>query len=179
MTERKQFAGHAPASETPKGPSNEKETDISVTKEAASQPHVQDDAAPRVEQAHHADEGSGRTLGPFLVDDRCHVVTAGSAMWLFSTFHDYGNALSLIEMVLKAIPPASETGRASAWQPISSAPKDGTQILVFVPPHEVTTTSWEDGTWGWPDHVFWSVEPTHWRLLPLAPSEDETTRTER
>lgn len=157
---------------------NENETAIPFTEEAASQPHVQDDAAPRVEQAHRADEGSGRTLGPFLVDDKCRVVSTSSRMWLFSTINDYENARSLIEMALKVPPPASETGQASAWQPISSAPKDGTYILLYA--DDYCQVGWSHGDyWGPVDDQGTSMIPTHWMPLPLAPSEDETARTER
>ncbi len=67
------------------------------------------------------------------------------------------------------------------WQDISTAPKDGTNIQLWWPKecHCPITGHWETGKWsncgiGW-KFTGWGqtkeTEPTHWRELPLPPSE--------
>ena len=68
----------------------------------------------------------------------------------------------------------------SEWEPIATAPKNGTRILVSLPNKTMTTVFWaadytgknfewrlcvpgefaEDNLWG---------EPTHWMYLPMPP----------
>lgn len=61
------------------------------------------------------------------------------------------------------------TTPANNWQPISTAPKDGTAILVYIGGNieAVAVTQWEDGAWSWPDYV--RYQPTHWQPLPEPP----------
>jgi hypothetical protein len=62
-----------------------------------------------------------------------------------------------------------------AWQPISTAPKDGTRILIFEPkegtPETVRISCWRDDTLtrGWIGSV---RTPSHWLSLPLPPRQD-------
>lgn len=62
-----------------------------------------------------------------------------------------------------------DTLPASPWQPISTAPRDGTRILVFEN-GVVADVAWEGGPGGWISHRDrgWAVEynPTHWMPLP-------------
>jgi hypothetical protein len=56
------------------------------------------------------------------------------------------------------------------WQPIETAPKDGTEVLVFDP--DVTPgMSMVKSDWYEPGGVLegWSGKPTYWRPLPGAP----------
>jgi hypothetical protein len=68
------------------------------------------------------------------------------------------------------------------WQPIESAPRDGTHILGYAD-GEMTTVYWEPGSVGIHPHwclvvvVCW-VEgdefwPTHWMPLPKPPQTEE------
>lgn len=74
------------------------------------------------------------------------------------------------------------------WQDISSAPKDGTQILVFTqwagdeifsePFDSVQIAYWDEGNLTddyWHRDAGWELEkigePTHWMPLPPAPQE--------
>lgn len=88
----------------------------------------------------------------------------------------------------------------SEWQPISTAPKDGTRILVWVPQSEnVLSVYWDDrftfrfdekradestdyqgeyeGAWtddavrSWGDQEKESYEPTHWQPMLTPPKE--------
>jgi hypothetical protein len=70
------------------------------------------------------------------------------------------------------------------WQPISTAPKDGTRILIFCPrsSHKVQEASWAipyesapDGWWSTPlgpagrGYTILPEAATHWMPLPEAP----------
>lgn len=62
------------------------------------------------------------------------------------------------------------------WQPIETAPKDGTRLLVFDPDvgRIVAGAGWDNDT---PAQIRWEVMndicvcPTHWMPLPAAPKE--------
>lgn len=66
------------------------------------------------------------------------------------------------------------------WQPIETAPKDGTEILVFVG-GTIIIGSWSNGSVlrdeGWYDaeagvkFVNGLLDPTHWQPLPSPPRE--------
>ncbi len=61
----------------------------------------------------------------------------------------------------------------SEWQPIETAPKDGTQILVFghgrFAVAEFRSGEWRDmGDIGW-GGFYSEVLPTHWMPLPAPP----------
>lgn len=82
------------------------------------------------------------------------------------------------------------------WRPISTAPRDGTEVLVMYMHvdtqvvHNAFYASEEDG-WEPEDFGWWSYErsevsrikldgwmiPTHWRPLPPAPDDEETQPT--
>ena len=82
---------------------------------------------------------------------------------------------------------------ANEWQPIETAPKDGTEVLVYTDVATVPVVHiarWEDGRDGYPDSFeqgWWSYtehsvtqtlledwkQPTHWMPLPPAPTERE------
>ena len=72
-----------------------------------------------------------------------------------------------------------------AWQPIETAPKDGTRVLAFVPGENggPRILNWcSDAEWlhGWEDergvilkdHPSSSGAPTHWMPLPPPPSSN-------
>ena len=63
------------------------------------------------------------------------------------------------------------------WQPISTAPKDGTHVLVSVTflvddePHSETWVDfWHDGSWMmFPNLIMVPFPPTYWMPLPEPP----------
>jgi hypothetical protein len=64
---------------------------------------------------------------------------------------------------------------SDAWQPISSAPRDGTTVLLFAPGWDSSKTGWTFGKANWQDCPFHhggdpKYEPTHWMPLPSPPS---------
>lgn len=56
------------------------------------------------------------------------------------------------------------------WQPIETAPRDGTWILVYVN-GTVTNAFFYLGHWDDGDY-FSRMEPTHWMPLPEPPDEE-------
>ena len=57
----------------------------------------------------------------------------------------------------------------SEWQPIETAPKDESIILVYSTEDGWAVATWNDGNW-WTDGG-WSHYPTHWMPLPPAPEQ--------
>jgi hypothetical protein len=74
----------------------------------------------------------------------------------------------------------TETGGAfPAWQPIATAPKDGTRFLAACPDGTIDFFHWQDARphVGWRDSFIWVYPegradgPTHWLPLPPAPGK--------
>lgn len=60
----------------------------------------------------------------------------------------------------------------SSWQPIDTAPKDGTDILAYLGKGRVGVVCWWDSPPGW--YSMKSAEqPTHWKPLPAPPEVQE------
>lgn len=63
------------------------------------------------------------------------------------------------------------------WQPIDTAPQDGTLVLLYVPdrfPDERYVTGRSDGPeFGWTDVTsdWYGMKPTYWAALPSPPRE--------
>ena len=74
---------------------------------------------------------------------------------------------------------ALEAAERAAWQPIETAPKDGTEVLLIISAYNdpsrgraYVIARWEWG--GWIDDEEISIHPpTHWRPLPQPPGEEE------
>jgi hypothetical protein len=54
------------------------------------------------------------------------------------------------------------------WQPIETAPKDGTYVLLATPKGRMADGNFctKYGVWSWP---YVMVEPTHWMPMPPRP----------
>jgi len=75
----------------------------------------------------------------------------------------------------------AERERATAWQPIETAPKDGTEVLLFFPLDGLDLRVWPQriiaeyrhGLWVWQGRAVRgyseSYQPTHWMPLPQEP----------
>lgn len=60
-----------------------------------------------------------------------------------------------------------------SWQPIETAPKDGTFVLLYSPilfGEQMVVAYYELGRWN--DLMGRVPQPTHWMPLPKAPEED-------
>lgn len=61
---------------------------------------------------------------------------------------------------------------SDGWQPIETAPKDGTRVLTFrVKFREAMAVAWFDGEEWRPVHGSAWPDPTHWMPLPEPPKE--------
>ena len=64
----------------------------------------------------------------------------------------------------------------SEWQPISTAPRDGRLLLLFVPDHhagpaEICIVQWCEHGWLATTYYIPEEAPTHWMSLPYPPQE--------
>ena len=63
-----------------------------------------------------------------------------------------------------------------AWQPIETAPKDGTEIIVgaSLPWHgwRCDMVAWDKNRTMWWDNNGLPYQPTHWMSLPAPPSQN-------
>lgn len=92
-----------------------------------------------------------------LIADDAHALT-------FQTFGQYRTAL-LREIDAMGAAPSPQ---GDAWQPIETAPKDGTRVLLATPRGRMADGEFHAryGVWSWP---YVMVEPTLWRPLPTPP----------
>ena len=78
------------------------------------------------------------------------------------------------------------------WQPISTAPKDGSEVVLFIPGdhnRHVVIGSWDDAQYSRRPRPYWTSDgariwgvrwsrdnqPTHWMPLPQPPQAVEDT----
>jgi uncharacterized cupin superfamily protein len=63
----------------------------------------------------------------------------------------------------------------SEWQPIETAPRDGTRILLATPTGKLADGMWSTryGVWSWP---YVMTEPTHWMRAPPIPQKAPNTK---
>lgn len=73
---------------------------------------------------------------------------------------------------------AKQPNPASEWRDISTAPKNGEDIIVFLPTEgKVTCAFWQDDVWftGWMNWSCrsdgWQLSPTHWLPMPARPCD--------
>ena len=57
------------------------------------------------------------------------------------------------------------------WQPIETAPKDGTTVLGYEHGWRGTIRYWSGRKNGWVDEIDQYCSPSHWMPLPEAPRE--------
>jgi hypothetical protein len=84
----------------------------------------------------------------------------------------YQGMVSALEFVLSlANRPSPAPAAVEAWQPISTAPKDGTEVLVYVPRRLGPLFAGASNTTGiqWWSRNLGDVQPSHWMPLPAPP----------
>lgn len=73
---------------------------------------------------------------------------------------------------------ADAQSEKSGWQPISSAPKDGTEIFVVTEYGNLRQARFTNGKWFYTrdiGHHLASSRFTHWMPLPFPPSDGDRT----
>ena len=85
--------------------------------------------------------------------------------------------IGLATELLDALEAALARAEGAGWQPIETAPKDGTRILVWIGDDFPMVAKWKEskyGSWWNPCEdliadVLGACAPTHWMPLPAAP----------
>ena len=89
-------------------------------------------------------------------------------------FDELSQKPALFEVrVFYTLPPTAEQiANETAWQPIETAPKDGTFILCFVDAYmKPMVLFWDSLYWREPANMLGlKKQPTHWMPLPKAPN---------
>lgn len=70
--------------------------------------------------------------------------------------------------------------QAEAWQPIATAPRDGTKVLLYPSPYyaSIGSVGWfakRAKEWAYEGETGTGCEPTHWQPLPPPPLERSET----
>jgi hypothetical protein len=99
-----------------------------------------------------------------------HLMLSGVSIRPHVASEKAGVAYQAIDVLQTALAAREAEVAGPVWQPIETAPKDGTTVLVYDAARcRLTwTTEFEDGEWGWPGPYF-QAEPTHWMPLPSPP----------
>ena len=95
---------------------------------------------------------------------------------------DLERALDLLQRADTSVSPvwtsdSTVAPQPNGWQPIETAPRDGTRVLCWGPPMMVAECEWRffQGTTGWwRSNQCPQVRPTHWMPLPAPPAASET-----
>jgi hypothetical protein len=72
--------------------------------------------------------------------------------------------------IVMAVQIVRELLATQEWQPIATAPRDGTGIIGNYGPNFVALMEWSKKSKTWTDGSFF-YQPTHWRPLPAPPSD--------
>ena len=96
-----------------------------------------------------------------------------------------------IDELRAAVKSLAKEAEARDWQPIETAPKDGTAVLVYPATwngHSVAIAKWESDKYAKKPRPYWSRNddlgrvtisrehpPTHWMPLPLSPDKGLTS----
>jgi hypothetical protein len=80
----------------------------------------------------------------------------------------YPDHAKLAAIIREALQTAHQQQEQFSWQPIASAPKDGTSLLMFTESQWCVVAYWDAERESWFDGEY-DQPATHWRPLPLPP----------
>lgn len=92
-------------------------------------------------------------------------------IWYAGTVSQQEKWMKMFEAGMKA---GFELGQKGQWQPIETAPKDGSDFLAYEKGYGINTTWWDskhDGGSGGFRNPHHGWRPTHWMPLPESPGE--------
>jgi hypothetical protein len=105
-------------------------------------------------------------------------LAAARAAYMTSTGAELHQVTGWLDDALESAIAAYMGCAAPSWQPIATAPKDGTQIIGRTTPEQVFACNWfwddEDETEGdWLEHGADVVRPREWLAYPAPPASGE------
>ena len=74
--------------------------------------------------------------------------------------------------VVWALNNALETLTTPVWRDMESAPRDGSRVLLFIPPYGATTGHWEETRWLGHSVIDRGASPSAWLPLPPPPTQE-------
>lgn len=97
---------------------------------------------------------------------------AGAMCWARGYAERIATSEALRAHIRASVEAAYEAGRPK-WQPIESAPRDGTHVHLYAPELQFVGFCAGSGNWCYvaPSCPFAPSQPTHWKPLPAAPQE--------
>lgn len=114
-------------------------------------------------------------------------VQHNSGSWWDTDEHEY--RVTFLEKRIVYAAPVLETATQAGWQPIETAPKDGTPVMLFARHVRATASIRIVGWWNpvikcWIDSVFspnvpQRIIPSHWMPLPAAPESSVASKEEQ
>jgi len=86
----------------------------------------------------------------------------------YQAMFNHDNVVDIYRAMLAAAPPVD------GWQPIETAPRDGTPVLAYWPGEAAMfgVVMWDGDDWRESEYV-WRY-PTHWMPLPQPPNNERT-----
>ena len=86
--------------------------------------------------------------------------------------------MSIVSLVDEISSLSAQAQDVVGWQPIETAPKDGSEILALWKRSQIQSNGYgvvwfEDGSWREFDYECLVSDPTHWMPLPAAPAKQE------
>lgn len=119
----------------------------------------------------------GEAFAGTTLDHVCYVMCRSETCWSMVGYLPT-EAEAIEAWNRRALSPAGTASEMEpvGWQPIETAPKDGTQVQVFCPTYfqgkgGITWAVWLNG--GWLDAQVRRCDPTHWMPLPTPPKAGE------
>jgi hypothetical protein len=103
-----------------------------------------------------------------IADLQDEIANAISRIYELAAHHSLstGHADTIESLLDELLPQLEDRLRAAQqWQPIETAPKDGTTFIARQDPADIYMESWDDW-YGSKEGKRWNGEPTHWIPMP-------------
>jgi hypothetical protein len=101
-----------------------------------------------------------------IAQQEAYALLPASFAWPSMTPDHHRHVASILKLVLANLRLSALV--VSGWQPIATAPKDGTQIWAWDDERGSNPAMWVESEW-WITYDDATIQPTHWMPLPAAP----------